>query len=748
MTLYKNLWLFSSFCMTFFTIPYWPLMPSKLWIVFLCLQILLSCVYSQLRWISGTSVALILIIAKGNIIEFQHKHLFSYGQNTTITGKVDSFFKQNSFGFRGEIEVHQIGEYKFSPWIRPHMLLYAPVDLQIGDTIQASVKLKPIVGLKNEVGFDAENYYFAHNILAKAFVKNEHITRLPMPEIQIRRWLYERFFHHIQDLKHRGLALAISFANRTELTNDDWHNLQQSGLAHLVAISGLHIGIAYLLGFGLGTTFTRLGVCALWLPAFTGLVFALTYSWLAGFSVTTTRAFAMVAINVGLSLLRIRVSTLYRLLLTLVFVLCLFPFAIFSSSFWLSFIAVSIVFINSEITKSVRSKIWQVLLVNGLLSIAMMPVSAWFFGGVSLLSGLFNLVFIPLFSALIVPVLFALLLMTALSVHLPSFVWSFWDSVLGLVPYLSHYADGYWLPVSAENSWLLLTLVLLLLLSFVLTCTCRILLVVTALSVFMLRGKDNGSWSVDVLDVGQGSAILLQKNDHYILYDTGKSWPGGSISESVISPLLVYKGVSSLDGLIISHIDNDHAGGEPYILRKWHPKWVMSSRVSFSERSCLAGKQWHWEGLDWLVVWPEQLVVKPRNSHSCVIRVSDQYGNSVLLTGDISKQNEWDIIKQQSPLRSTIVMVPHHGSATSSSSDFIDSVQAEYAIASLARDNPWHFPKSAVVQKYHAADSQWLDTAHSGQIHITFSSGGYQIRTMRQVNGEPWYRQMLRKKVE
>ncbi len=748
MTLYKNYWLLSSFCMTFFTIPYWPLMPSEVWLVICSLLLIFSCVFSQLRWISGISVALILIIAKGNVVEFQQKHLFYYGQNITITGKVDSFFKQNNFGFRGIIQVHQVNNYQFPSLLRPRVLLYVANDLKLNEIIQLDVKLKPILGLKNEVGFDAEKYYFSQNILAKAFAKKQGEVSFSAESSNFRSWLHKEFTERVVNLENHGLALAISFADRTGLTNQDWEYLKTSGLAHLVAISGLHIGIAYLLGSGLGGVLVRTGKVSLWLPSLSGIFVAFLYTWLAGFSVATTRALIMVIINVGLSSLRIKVSVLYRLLITLALVLCYAPFALFSSSFWLSFIAVTLVFVNGQMTSKCQSRILRLIVTNTLMSLVMMPVSAWFFGGVSLFSGLYNFVFIPLFTFIIIPLLFLLLIVTMLQIHSIEPIWLLWDHLLGLVPVFAQYSQNYWVSVSFVHTLLMLVALSVIFFRIPLSNPSFLLMTITTIAVFLGWEKPKDHWSIDILDVGQGSAMLIQKNNNYILYDTGKSWPGGSIAESVISPLLTYKGLRRLDGLIISHIDNDHAGGEQDIINSWQPKWTLSSRLSSDNRQCVAGQHWEWQELLFSVIWPEVLVAVPGNSDSCVVRVSDKFGHSVLLTGDVDKNSEWVISRKNPDIQSDIVIVPHHGSNTSSSSDFIAATRPTYAIASLARDNPWHFPKPSVVEKYNQVNAKWLDTGHSGQIHITFYPEKYQIETQRSMKGDPWYRQMLRKKVE
>jgi len=725
-------------------------MPSIAWMIVLCLQISFSYTFSQFRWISGISVALIIIIAKGYVVEYQHTHLFRSGENIIINGEVDSFFKENTFGYSGVLEVYQVNDYRFPYFFRPKVRLYTSKHVNLGDIIQVKVLLRPIIGLKNEVGFDAEKYYFSQHILAKAFTKGPLTIRAFPSSFMFRERLYSLFKKRTEKFKNRSLAYAISFADRSLLTYSEWDYLRTSGLAHLVAISGLHIGIAYFIGYFLGLVIIRIGRVSEWIPLSSGLLVAFFYSWLAGFSLSTTRALIMISLHVFFSLCRYQVSIPYRLLITLAIVFCIDPFAAFSSSFWLSFLAVGAVFLQGQLLIDVPSRWRKLIIANMLMSFMMMPISAYFFGGVSLFAAGYNFICIPLFSIIIIPCLFWLLVDTLLPFDGPDIIWNMWDQLLGIVPFISQYSLDYWFPTSSIVIITFIALIFILFIRSLLRRKTVILLILTCciLPQMQQSREDEKRWSVDILDVGQGLAVLIQKNGHSILYDTGKSWVNGSMANSVISPLLHYRGMRHIDGLILSHLDNDHAGGEKDIIKHWHPQWILSSRLSTTDLPCQTGKTWIWEMLTFKVLWPKKLVTTPGNAHSCVIRISDDVGHSILLTGDLDKYSEWKMLRMGSKVAADILLVPHHGSNTSSSIDFVHRVNADVAIASLSKGNRWHFPKQKVVERYLKNGTRWLDTGSEGQIHITFFSNDYQIHTLRHVNNTPWYRQMLRKKVE
>ncbi|PNQ67025.1 DNA internalization-related competence protein ComEC/Rec2, partial [Vibrio agarivorans] len=289
---------------------------------------------------------------------------------------------------------------------------------------------------------------------------------------------------------------------------------------------------------------------------------------------------------------------------------------------------------------------------------------------------------------------------------------------------------------------------LMLFMRFVNSRSFALLFMVTLSLIFFLE-KPRHIWRLDVLDVGHGLAVLIEKNNQWLLYDTGKAWSGGSIAERVITPILHQRGVNKLDTLIISHMDSDHSGGREYMEEQFTPRNKISSQYLASYRACVVGNSWWWQGLRFEVLWPPNLVSRAYNPHSCVIRIVDPISQlRVLLTGDIEGVSEWMLARQADKLTSDVMLVPHHGSKTSSNISFIQSVSPKLAIASLAKSNQWNMPAKQVVDNYQQEEAQWLDTGENGQITVHVIGQDWYFNTKRTGTFTSWYRQMLRKGVE
>ncbi|WNJ95474.1 DNA internalization-related competence protein ComEC/Rec2 [Vibrio ruber] len=749
MALIKNNWLISSYCLTLLSSPYWPKMPGMIYCWWGVLLLFFALRIMQLWHTIGICIALVLILLYGNILKRQSDILFQFEHDITINVKVDSFFTQNSFGYSVQAHVLSINNTSIRWWMQPKVKLYTTTEYHPGDILKMSATAKPITGLLNEAGFDSERYFFSQGIVAKVFARSD--IEVQQSEDSWRYRLFQRVARQLEDDPLKGIILALSFANRNELTAQQWRILKESGLAHLIAISGLHIGIAYSFGFFLGIPISRFGRRWLWLPVIFGGCSALTYAWLAGFSLPTQRAMLMLLIHIVLRLSHIRMSLKDRFLLTLSGILTIHPFAGVSASFWMSFAAVFLVLylVSQERDALHRDRIRKLIRqIKGhvVLMLGMLPVSAYFFGGVSLVAPLYNIVFIPWFSVLIVPLIFIGLGITSCGGS-AILIWQIVHVLLEPVMWAAGFAAPAWLFTPSSLIYLLMIAAVVVLLWPILSPRSISFFLVMMCGFSVGRDTTTG-WQIDILDVGHGLSILIEKNGHYILYDTGKSWPGGSIVQSVVTPVLRQRGVRHLDGLILSHSDNDHAGGRFDVEKNWHPRFKRASALMSGYQPCVQGDSWQWQALMFEVLWPPKRVDKADNDDSCTIRISDDAGHSVLLTGDIEKGSERQMLQQNLPLGSDVVIVPHHGSYTSSSLLWVKRVGAQVAIASLAGINAWHLPNAGVVKRYQQNGTQWLDTAISGQVEIVFSGRKREVKTMRKHTFSPWYRQMLRKQVE
>ncbi|WP_254388803.1 DNA internalization-related competence protein ComEC/Rec2 [Vibrio cholerae] len=695
----------------------------------------------------GFVVAILIIVLQGNLIRDQSNVLYQAGPDIIIKGRADSFFRQTRYAHEGFALIYEVNGQSLGTLFRPRVRLTTPILLQPNDLFEFSATVKPVIGRLNEIGFDAEAHYMAQSVIARVSVKaNTPYTISPQEDV--RSSLQQKLVTLTQNSPFQGIILALTFGERNGIDEQEWRALRNSGLIHLVAISGLHIGIAFSVGYFLGLGMMRLHAKLLWSPFVCGALLAVFYAWLAGFTLPTQRALIMCLLNVALVMLAFPLSALKRILLTLVAVLVWSPFTSLSNSFWMSFLAAAIVLYQLA-SQSQRQVWWKALLWAQVFLVCLMaPVTAYFFGGLSVTAVLYNLVFIPWFSLVIVPALFLGLLLMVVWPGVAAVYWPWVDWTFLPLDWALQFADvGWWVVPSKVQGVVAASVAILLLYRFMSLKACSLLL--SMIGLWWWFPSITPLWRMDVLDVGHGLAIVIEQDERAIVYDTGSSWPGGSYVQSVIEPMLQQRGLRQVDGVILSHLDNDHAGDWQGLAERWQPNWIRASQLGTEFMPCIRGESWQWQSLHFTVLWPPQAVSRAYNPHSCVIRMTDTQSNySVLLSGDVTAMGEWLLARDGVQLQSDVMIVPHHGSKTSSTAEFIVQVNPKLAIASVAKDNRWNLPNPQVVARYQAQQVEWLDTGHAGQISLFFYPDQLDWFTQRSLGWQPWYRQMLRKGVE
>ncbi|PTP43888.1 DNA internalization-related competence protein ComEC/Rec2 [Vibrio splendidus] len=773
-----NTWFLISFAATVVSASFWPVMPHWVWAPLMLLLLLASTKYSVFRSARGLATALILVICLGNAIEIQTSRLFQSGQNTTINASVVSLFSENSHGFESVIVARSIGGEKL---IFPQLIklrLFTPFKLTLGDDVYLSVSIKPVWGKLNEAGFDLEKYLFSTGVVANATYRADTQYRIHTNTNMRSHW-FENRLERLSELANQDLIMALSFGYRDLIHPQRWDLLKSSGLIHLMAISGLHIGIAFGIGYQVGKVFRLLSPSFLWFPTIFGLGLAYFYSWFAGFTLPTLRALVMCIIASYFLWRGQNISVLRYVVLSLCVVLLIWPFSALSSSFWLSFGALGAVIyiaLNSRPSSSnatLIARLLQLIKIQLMLTFLIAPFSILFFKGVSLVSVLYNLLLLPWVSVVTIPLLFLAMLLslilesvsevmslTALSNGFSEQLWMLVDLSLDPLVFSLPFSERFWIQV--DNHSMALSVFLILFFGFVSRYLKRTLSILV-IAVFVLWwefGKQQNKLTIDILDVGHGLSLVLEKNNQVVVYDLGNVWQGGSIVESLLIPTLNQRGVHEVEGVIVSHFDSDHAGGYPALLENYNPKWIRASQninqptkstvqVQSHIQTCTFGEVWNWQGLEFEVLWPPQRVKRAYNPHSCVVGIFEPNSEfSMLLTGDIERVSEWLLAREGQRLKSDVMLVPHHGSNSSSIKLFIEAVSPQLAIASLAKGNQWGMPSKSVIERYHETGSAWLDTGESGQITITISKEGWKYHTIREQQGRQWYRQMLRKGVE
>ena len=553
-----------------------------------------------------------------------------------------------------------------------------------------------------------------------------------------------------------AILQALTVADRSGIEPHLWRLLQQYGINHLLVISGLHVGLVAGAGFLLGgllvRPFSGLGLRGNWLPAVCTLLLASGYAALAGFSLPVQRALCMLGCFIGATLAGRSSSSVNNLLLAATVVLIINPLAALGSGFWLSFGAVAALLWVAQWQRGVGA-LGRMLGTHGFMSLVMLPLGALFFDGSSLVAMLANVLMIPLVGMIVVP----LSLMAAMSFlcgwAVASNLWYLagWP-LQQLLPLASGLAD-------IGDKWIFLHLtgtlpqVLLGLMSVALLIlpglrTLKLFAIVCLLPLMLPHVQDKQAPSLEtrvtVLDVGQGTAVVVRSGDRTLLYDTGGGDPRGvNMGSRVVLPYLRQQGINALDTVVISHPDLDHSAGTEGILaamavERFRYGGVISG-VS-SGRPCVAGEAWRWPGgQEFQFLSPARELPTSSNNSSCVLQIQvGQY--RLLLPGDIEKEQEQALVRYWgNELRSDWMLAAHHGSRTSSSPALLKRVKPETIVISSGYANRFGHPHPLVVQRLQQMNVDIFSTATGGALEFDLTDGDtLRISAYRQSRRRYW----------
>jgi competence protein ComEC len=632
--------------------------------------------------------------------------------------------------------------------------------IRAGERWRLNLELRSPRGRVNFSGVDAERWYFSHGTGALAYVQKGENVRLTVPALfDLQHWrelVLDKLTEKAGDVPAFRMLVALAIADRRGLLSRDKDILSATGTGHLLAISGLHIGLAAALGFYLG----RLGLLflsadfrqrfAVVLPWLVAWIAALVYAALSGFGVSTQRALIMLTVATAVVLSRRNVHPLLAWLIAMASVLVADPFAPLRAGFWFSFVAVAVLMMLF-VPRHGPMPVWRKMLFAQLgISMIMAPLGMYWFQQASLPGLLANLAAIPIVSMWIVP----LILMALLLLWLPGPLAGWLLTVAG---YTAHwlflvldYLSGFQPLVfsSTRVPGLAATLLAMLGAAVILLprgVRGRYAGLLLMLPMLLPAGQtlDRNQTQIDFLDVGQGLAILLGGRDYLMVYDTG---PGNGLSgdagwntvAGTIQPMIRATGKSP-DLIIASHGDLDHAGGLKRLQLEYpHAKYLASlPREQVGVDACRAPLAWVAGDLRFKVLHPSAGLPYLGNDSSCVISVNGP-GLSLLLSGDISKRVEHRLVDNGLEAHA-ILTVPHHGSSTSSSQALIDTVKPSLVLISAAMNNRFGFPRANVLDRYSEANIATASTAQCGGIRITTDTGGgFKVESARAVRKAIW----------
>ena len=717
----------------------WPELPAIGWLLLLISMLLLAW-YRRWGAIAGGLCGLIGFLVFFHLqLSWLHQ-LGVAGGKHSITGEVMAWQPQGDGG-SVRLRLQQLDGQTL--WPRPIVRLFSPQPestFGIGQQVVLDATLKPVHGLGNPASFNQERWLLGMGITATGSVRQwREFGELPDPGWR-QRWL-EQSRVLLQPFAHSALLLALVFGEQQDVSAAEWQLLRDGGIIHLIAVSGLHIGLAAWLGFWAGRILQLcpgLGPRLVGLPVVVAILVAVLYSALAGFSLPTQRALLMLLLWFGVRLWQ-RHWSLWRIWwLSLVLLLLLDPWSLFSASFWLSYLAVALLGLAALLWR--QASLWR---LQWLMTIGLLPLQLMMFAGLGWLAIPVNLIAIPLFSLILIPLGLASGLLV---LCWPQAAWAgFWlcdwllDYLMAGLSWLQTHIDS-WVWFSAQGSvalvlcWLAGMFWLLPHGRSLSICTCGVAL--------LIYGQPVPDWEVLVIDVGQGLSVLVRQGERGLLYDTGDAFPSGyNMADAAILPVLRAEGIRQLDYLIISHADRDHASNWQRVYAALPVRHLLSSvPLNPVTRRCVRGTRWRWLRLQLEILAPVTSGSGQENQDSCVLRISDGR-HSLLLVGDLPGDEERHLLAIPGLVQPVTWLVSgHHGSRHSSTTAWIRRLQPQAVIHSSGYANRWHFPDPAVMARFHARGVRQWNTAEQGLIRITVMDETAQISGFR--SQAAWYRHL------
>jgi len=647
----------------------------------------------------------------------------------------------------------------------------------------------------NHAAYDAEKVAISQGIHGYATVQSGQRISSPAPNWRLSAWrertrlaLQERFPEPVA-----ALLNALLLGERADLSSEQWRQFAATGTSHLIAISGLHIGLVATAVFMLSRFLLRffpsllLIMPAQWWALCAAVLSSAAYAAMANFLLPTQRALGAMILLAILAVSRRETTPGLILSWGLLVVLLISPLAILNPGFYLSFAAVGLLYygfyqrplqapLASEQQLSVFAETsnpngwrrkslhrlgdWLLRVVKGqiLLSLGLMPLTLLFFQQFSWLSVVVNLWAVPLISLCILPLAMLMLLLLSVGAESALLQLALTETVTLLLNGIQWFAAVPQAQVQLNTTWwgVVLAMIGVVWLLAPAGMPMRWLSLCCFLPLFSsgdAKLADGDFWLYQ-LDVGQGSALAIRTKNHVMLYDTGPGdGRGGDWVNALMVPTLRLWGRNNIDLLMLSHTDLDHAGGLTSALSAWQPRRVMASGAVAHTIPCTRGQTWHWDGVDFELWHPGPHLPYLGNDSSCVLSVRSATAH-VLLPGDLGLAAEqavlqwleqryehgFDATLEDGLPRVDVLVAGHHGSRGSTGMLWLDALQPRLALISRGANNRFGFPHEAVLQRLRASHTAWLDSAHCGGLELRFSTQRPEMVVRAARNESRWWR--------
>ena len=673
------------------------------------------------------------------------------GETVIITGKVVSLPETVNSGVRFEFQVAEIKSQDGHSLRNPgkvRLSWYQQYDLmQPGSHWRLYVRLKRPHGFRNPGSFNYERWLFQHRIRAVGYVRNKEQNDL-IHKASPFSVNYQR--HHLRELINtshladfeKSFMHALGLGDRSKILAKNRQILTQTGTMHLLAISGLHIGLVAWLFFILGRWLWAFsGSLPLRMPAqkfaaLASLSGALMYAILAGFSIPTQRAFIMLSVWMLSLFFNRKYAGSDIIIISLLLVLIIDPFSVLDTGFWLSFIAISIIAYGMTCRVQTNISAWRNIWwkwgrIQYLVAVGLFPALILWFQQYPLVSIFANIIAVPYVSLIVVPLVLLGIILLPFIFPIGEFVLQLAGQALEFIwpflEYLSSLEFNLWHSASPSPLAFIAGMIGILILLLPKGVPVRWVGMFWLVPLLFPHSKapETGNFWFTQLDVGQGLASVIQTQNHALIYDTGDKFSKRfNAADAVIIPYLQYRNITHPDLLIVSHKDRDHSGGVKNLLAKYPKIQVLTSVekeiVHTNVDKCVEGQKWQWDGVQFEILSPPPHKKYQGNNNSCVLKVNNGR-HAILLVGDIERTAESSLIRTLADkLPATLLIAPHHGSKTSSSPAFIDAVSPKIVIFSVGYRNRFGFPKQDIISRYKSRQVKMLNTAYDGALLFKF----------------------------